>query len=206
MPSEGYNDNVFVNCPFDDAYKPLLYAIVYTIYRCGFVPQSALGEDDATVNRLDKISRCMEECKYGIHDISRIELNANGYPRFNMPFELGIFFGAKKFGNSEQKNKNALVFERVKYTYQEYISDLNGVDTKAHGNKTSNVIRQIRNWLQVASKRKTIPGHTIIEKQYKEFKRKLPKIVSAAGLDIHDIPFNDFCQIVEDAVREKLAQ
>lgn len=55
----GYNDSVFVNCPFDEAYKPLMYAIVYTIYRCGFVPCTALQEDDGTDFRLQKILRCI---------------------------------------------------------------------------------------------------------------------------------------------------
>jgi hypothetical protein len=49
----------------------------------------------------------IRECRYGIHDLSRIELNEAQYPRFNMPFELGIFFGARYIGTGEQKKKNA---------------------------------------------------------------------------------------------------
>ncbi len=204
MLSAGYNDNVFVNCPFDDAYKPLSNAIIYTVYRCGFIPQSALGEDDGLDNRLDKIVRIIENCRYGIHDISRVELNPAEFPRFNMPFELGIFFGAKKFGNKLQKSKNALVLERQKYSYQQFISDLNGIDTKAHNNDANTVIRQIRNWLTTASRRTTVPGHNIIRQEYIQFNIKLPQIALLAGLDIDDIPFNDYCQIVEEAVRIEL--
>jgi hypothetical protein len=47
---------------------------------------------------LSKIEKLIEVSKYGIHDISRTELNAHNFPRFNMPFELGIFFGAKRHG------------------------------------------------------------------------------------------------------------
>ena len=57
MPAAGYNDNIFVNCPFDAEYTPLLRVIVFTVYRCGFTPLSALGEDDGTDKRLDKIIR-----------------------------------------------------------------------------------------------------------------------------------------------------
>jgi hypothetical protein len=199
-----YNDYVFVNCPFDDEYMPLLHAIIYTVYRCGFVPRCALEEDDASDNRLDKIIRCIEGCRYGIHDISRTQVNENGFPRFNMPFELGVFFGAKRFGNKAQKSKSAIIFERVKFTYQQFISDLNGVDTKAHNDDPNIMIRELRDWLKTASKRKNIPGHVILQREYREFRVKLPQIVEMAGLDIDDIPFNDFCQIVEEAVREKL--
>lgn len=200
MSVSGYNDYIFVNCPFDEEYMPLLQAIIYSIYRCGFIPQCALGEDDASDTRLDKIIRCIENCKYGIHDISKIELNINGFPRFNMPFELGIFFGAKRFGIKEQKNKNALVFEKIKYTYQQYISDLNGIDTKAHENNPEIIIRNIRDWLVTSSQRKTIPGYNVILNDYNVFLKKLPEIVENLGLNANDIPFNDFCQIVEEAV------
>jgi hypothetical protein len=104
-----FNDSVFINCPFDDDYKPILRAIVYAIYRCGFFPQTALDEDDGTELRLLKIIRKMKGCRYGIHDLSRIELNNANFPRFNMPFELGIFFGAKYFGGNPQNGKNALI-------------------------------------------------------------------------------------------------
>jgi len=99
MPKPKYNDSVFINCPFDDDYKPILRAIVYAVYRCGFFPQTALDEEDGTEIRLLKIVRKMRGCRYGIHDLSRIELNDSDFPRFNMPFELGIFFGAKYFGD-----------------------------------------------------------------------------------------------------------
>lgn len=102
-----YNDRIFINCPFDAEYMPLLQAIVFGIYRCGFYPVCALEEDDGTDSRLDKIERCIESCRYGIHDISRTETNTNKYPRFNMPFEIGLFFGAKRYGNKDQRNKNA---------------------------------------------------------------------------------------------------
>jgi hypothetical protein len=200
----GYNDHVFINCPFDEDYAPLLQAIVFTVYRCGFVPVSALIEEDSSYNRLDKIISWIRKCRYAIHDISRIETGEKGYPRFNMPFELGIFFGAKRFGNDHQKSKVALIFERDKFSYQQYISDLNGVDIKAHNKNPLQIIRGIRNWLRSTSRRTTIPGDIILVNEYQEFIARLPEIVANAGFSINSIPFNDFCQIVEEAVREKI--
>jgi hypothetical protein len=200
----GYNDSVFVNCPFDSEYAPLLKAIVFAIYRCGFLPKSALAEDNALDNRLDKISRLIEQCRYGIHDISRTELNDNGLPRFNMPFELGLFFGAKRFGNKFQKNKNALIFERIKFQYQKYISDINGIDTKAHQNLVETAIKEIRDWLKSASRRTTIPGDTILINEYNDFLSKLPGISNKLGFNIDEIPFNDYCTIVEEAIASSM--
>lgn len=204
MPSPGYNDSIFINCPFDIDYHPLLRAIVYTIYRCGFLPQTALNEDNALQNRLSKIEKCIENCRYGIHDISRTEKSPNGLPRFNMPFELGVFFGAKRFGNKHQKNKNAIIFDKERYRYQQYISDLNGVDIKAHNNDPFILIRSLLNWLNTASRRSTIPTYSILSSDYRKFTAALPSIADKLGFIVDEIPFNDYCLIVEEAVKKVL--
>ncbi len=68
-----YDNNVFINCPFDIYYALNLQAIIFTVYRCGFFPISALSEDNALDNRLSKIEKLVATSKYGIHDISRTE-------------------------------------------------------------------------------------------------------------------------------------
>ena len=109
MQSTHYNDNVFINCPFDLVYKPLRDAMVFAIYDCGFIARCALEEDDSSEVRIDTIYNIIANCRYGIHDISRTEDKSSKLPRFNMPLELGIFLGAKKFGIEEQKRKKCLI-------------------------------------------------------------------------------------------------
>ena len=66
--------------------------------------------------RFDKIQRIVAECKFGVHDISRTELDQeHQLPRFNMPLELGVFIGARRFGNTQQKNKNYACAEVSRY-------------------------------------------------------------------------------------------
>lgn len=77
--------NVFINCPFDADYTPLLHAIVFAIHDCGFVARTALEEIDSGHTRLDKIVRIIEQCDHGIHDISRTTALPDDWPRFNMP-------------------------------------------------------------------------------------------------------------------------
>ena len=203
--TDAYNESVFINCPFDDGYKGLFYAIVFTVLHCGFTPRCSLEEDNALVNRLGKIEKMIAECKYGIHDLSRIELNSNSLPRFNMPFELGIFFGARAFGSDDQRNKVALVLEKEKYSYQQYISDLNGVDTKAHNNDVNKVIKLVRDWLKSASKRTTIDGDLTIISDYNIFTGELlPTFATEMGLEKNSLTFSDFCIVVAAALRRNL--
>lgn len=95
------NKNVFINCPFDDLYENLFDAILFTVYFCGCNPRCALETDDGSQIRVEKIFSIIKDCDLGVHDISRTDLNINHLPRFNMPFEFGIFMGAKKFGHME---------------------------------------------------------------------------------------------------------
>ncbi|HEV2817827.1 MAG TPA: hypothetical protein VGW40_11490 [Allosphingosinicella sp.] len=50
-----------------------------------------------------------------------------------MPLELGLFRGAKRFGNKAQKLKRALILDIEQFRYQRFISDLAGIDIHAHG-------------------------------------------------------------------------
>jgi hypothetical protein len=36
MARSDYKWNVFINCPFDEQYKPLFEALVFAVFDCGF--------------------------------------------------------------------------------------------------------------------------------------------------------------------------
>ena len=188
-----YTDNVFINCPFDTAYKPLFDAIVFAVHDCGFMARCALEEEDTSQVRIDKIYNIIADCRYGIHDISRTELDEiSGLPRFNMPLELGIFLGAKKFGAEEQNRKNCLVLDREPYRYQQFISDIAGQDIQVHNNSPETVIKAARNWLRATSRRQTLPSGNIIWERYQNFMRDLPQMAQNFQLEINDLIFNDY--------------
>ena len=192
-----YTDNVFINCPFDIKYKPLFDAIVFTVFDSGFVPRCALELDDSGEVRIEKISRIITECKFGIHDISRAEVDdENELPRFNMPLELGIFLGAKRNGDSEQKKKRCVILDKEQYRYQIFMSDIAGQDIKAHENETEKVIPIVRNWLDSASKRKTIPGGTEILRRFCLFKNELPALCAAIPIEVGELTYNDYTNFI----------
>lgn len=66
------------------------------------------------------------------------------------------------------------------------------------------MISQVRNWLKTESKRITIPGQARLITDFKDFIASYPAIVTAAGLDPSNVPFNDFCLIVEEDVRIRI--
>lgn len=204
MKSIHYNDNVFINCPFDAKYKSLFDAMVFAIHDCGFIPRCALEEEDASEVRIDKIYSIIADCRYGIHDISRTELDeSSGLPRFNMPLELGVFLGSKKFGIEEQKRKKCLILDTERYRYQQFISDIAGQDIQAHNNSAREVITHVRNWLRTASRREAIPSGGIIWERYQEFMEKLPQMAREGRLIVEELIFNDYTSMVTQWLRIK---
>lgn len=190
--SNKYNDQIFINCPFDNEYQELFYAIVFTILDCGFIPRCTKEINDSSKLRLVSIVKIIRECKYGIHDLSRIELDTkHKLPRFNMPFELGIFYGAKMFGLDAQKKKNFIILEKEDYRYQKYISDLSGADIKNHNNKIEECIVLIRDWLKTSSRRETIPDGNRVISRYNIFLERFKNVCSKRGIDYKYVPFID---------------
>lgn len=198
MNSTDYNDNVFINCPFDSDYRPLFDAMIFTVHDCGFVARCALEAGDASQVRIDKIYKIIEDSRYGIHDISRTELDEVSHlPRFNMPLELGIFLGAKRFGVEIQASKKCLVMDTEPYRYQKFVSDISGQDVFAHNNSEKEVVRVVRDWLGTASGRQTIPGGGIIWRRYQDFLSDLPLVAQELRLEVADMGnFNNYIRVV----------
>src|SRR5205085_11330703 len=106
MPDQRYEYAVFINCPFDEAYRPLFEAVVFAVHDCGYVARSSLEVTAASQVRIEKIPAIIEACKLGIHDISRTEIDPQTQLlRFNMPLELGLCLGAERFGAGKHKTK-----------------------------------------------------------------------------------------------------
>lgn len=191
--------DVFINCPFSKDYQPLFQAIVFTTLRSGFVPRCALEVDDGSDNRFDKICRIIGECKLGVHDISKTELDPKSrLPRFNMPLELGLFLAAKKFGGSNQGRKKCLIFDREPYRYQKYMSDISGQDIHAHAGKSAVLIAELAAWLRAETKDPKVPGGRAINNEFLRFEKELPLLLNAIKLAKAELTFLDYRKLAEN--------
>jgi hypothetical protein len=186
--------HVFINCPFDDEYWPLLQATVFALLACGFAPRCAAEADDAGEERLEKISRIISECRLSIHDLSRKGPDpGTGLSRFNMPFELGLCVGAKRFG---RRKMTLLVMETARFEYQKYLSDFAGRDIKHHADDPARVICLIRAWLNTQSLRRHVPGGAALLNLYEAFRADLPLSLKKANLQDSEITFVDWVHLI----------
>lgn len=199
-----YKNSVFLNVPFDRAYKPLLEAAIFAIYDCGFVARCALEDEDSSEVRIQKIYHLIAESKYGIHDISRVGLDhKNHLPRFNMPLELGLWLGAKQFGSKSDRSKRALVLDKVDYRFRIFCSDISGQDIRNHQNSPALVIKRVRNWLHNSPDYRDVvfPGPEKMVTRYLQFRAQLSAQCRDRGLNSKRLEFNDYCILVAGWLR-----
>ncbi len=201
-----YSASVFINCPFDPNDRTMLFAAVFAIFDCGYQPRCALETEDGGEVRIEKIQRIISACKFGIHDISLTELGDNGLPRFNMPFELGVFLGAKQFGKGRQTQKVTLIVDRQAHRYQAFLSDIAGQDIRSHSSTPEGLITCIRNWLSNSTRRTTIPGAAHIVRRYQEFQNALPTLCAELQLETPQLLFNEYARIAATWLQRKSGQ
>lgn len=195
--SASYDFNVFINCPFDEQYRPLFNSIVFAVHDAGFIARSALEVYNAGRVRIEKITQLIAECRLGVHDLSRTQLDeASQLPRFNMPLELGLFLGAQWLGSPKQKRKSCIVLERDRFRYQAFCSDISGQDISAHHNDPKVAVKLVRNWLRSLRPDISIPSGSKIWERYEQFSEDLPIYCDSFNLDESELTFVDYTTLV----------
>lgn len=193
-----HESNVFVNCRFDTEARSIFQGILFTVIDCGFIPRTLLETEtvDSDAPRIQRIASLIAESKYGIHDIS-YGSGENSLPRYNIPFELGLFLGAQRFGYESQRTKHMLILDTDRDRYQRFFSDIAGQDIRSHRADVKTAIRVVRDWLSGLSEH-ILPGGNTIVKRFKEFNEDIPLILRALDLNEPDLSYVEFRTIAEE--------
>lgn len=196
-----FSKNVFINCPFDSDYTPLLRPLLFTILFLGFHPRIALERSDAGEVRFEKICELIEQSRISIHDLSRIRsAEKEEYFRLNMPFELGIDIGCRRYLGGTADQKKCLILEKEQYRYQKALSDMSGSDIKHHNNEPEELIRQVRNWF-VENEALRADSGTKIWELFNEFMADFFHEREKEGFkdkDLEMMPIPEYIQFIND--------
>lgn len=202
-----FETNVFINCPFDEDYFPLLRPLLFTVIWLGFTPRLALERSDSLESRIDKISGLIRESKYSIHDLSRLKpTKADEFSRMNMPFELGVDYGSRLFGPPVLRGKRSLVLEVKRYDFMKALSDLSGVDIKHHNNEPDEVVRAIRDWFVETVKLRGVASPTNIWYRFNLFASDFYDVRKAKGFtdkDLDMMPVPEYIDAIHDWIADK---
>lgn len=201
MKAPPFERSVFLNCPFDETFAPLLQAIAFCLTDLGFFPRLAPENADNAANRLDRIIELIRGSKYGIHDLSRCKSAAAGeYARLNMPFELGLDHACARFGGGHMSDKTILILEEARYDYQKGLSDISGWDIHAHDGDFIKVVRIVSSWLIRQAGAEPV-GPSKIQGDYLTFQEWYWERETARGASDDDIKAYPTVQVVA-AMRE----
>lgn len=199
-----FEQNVFINCPFDNDFKPLLKALVFELIYLGFSPKLSQTLSSSAI-RVNQIKNLIKNCKFGIHDLSRSKaMDAGELPRFNMPYELGLDIGALEYGSRKLKTKRILILETERFHYQKVISDIAGQDIENHNDDPKTLITKVRNWFSANFPEETIVGQSVIWIAYNQFIDDLNTNLSASYTEdeIEEMPIGDFIKFANDWISE----
>ena len=166
--------SVFLNVPYDRAFENLYLAYIAGLSAFGLIPRATL-EIPTSRRRLERILNLIEECRYSIHDLSRVQLDARfpRVPRFNMPFELGL-----AVAQSAGKQESWYVCESVPHRLSKSLSDLNGTDVRIHGGTVHGVLAGLCDIFVRKTRQPSVPEMYRI---YLILRRTLPRIMRQAG-------------------------
>lgn len=184
--------NVFINCPFSPDYDAHFRALIFVVIRSGYTPRCARENDDGGEFRFEKICNIIKGCRIGIHDISMAGLDpATNLARFNMPFELGLFLGARKLGGAKHSGKKTLILDTDAFRYRTFLSDIGGQDVIAHDGNVNTLIERVATWFRDHARDPDVPGGRAIATEYARFTADLPDIAAVLRLEPDELTFKD---------------
>ena len=197
MAGSPFDRNVFLNCPLDREYEPILQAVLFCLVRFGLTPRIATERNDAGEARIDKLLELIGASRYSIHDLSRCQAREAGeHYRLNMPFELGIDFGCRRYGGHPFSEKVILVLEEQPYRYQAAMSDLAGMDVEAHGGDSETAVRKVRNWLTGLGGFERVGAARVLA-EYEDFQAWYYERQRGAGFSDEDIQDYSTAELLE---------
>lgn len=195
-------ESVFLNIPYDSHFENLFLAYIAAISAFGFIPRATL-EIPFSRRRLDRILDLIGDCRYSVHDLSRVQLDRAPppTPRFNMPFELGLTVGLDK---AQQRGRSWAVSESKARRVQKSLSDLNGTDVYIHDGTIRGVFRECVNIFVESSRRPTVQQMLAI---YRRLRASFGETLRRSG---QRSPFNarvfrDLCVLASAAADELVA-
>ncbi len=195
--TKGFDSSLFINCPFDKSYLPLLHSLIFVVFECGLQPRLASLEVDSGQVRMEKIRDLIGSCRYSIHDISRMEpLHPGDDPRFNMPFELGLDLGCRYYGSPRLRKKRCLILEKERYRYQRVLSDISGNDIRAHEADAETLMAEVRNWLRSTMDR-SLPSASELWDRFRIFRGDLADALTYRRYSERDIQALEPAEYIE---------
>ena len=211
--------SVFINCPFDERFRPILRAICFAVISSGYAPRCALDSTDDAEVRVAKIAALIGACDWGIHDLvalsdvariaERLDAYHLGYvlgPRVNAGGRVGRSdLGARLLGEKRHRRKRALILDAERHRYDSALSDISGQDIECHDNDPDQAMACVRNWLSEHRPHNAppLPGAGAMQTDYRLFQDEVTPVLARRRLDPDQLTHSDFLWLVRDWIASR---
>lgn len=138
---------VFLNYPFDEAFKGLANAMSFAVVAGGLLPVCAYDLTAPDKPRLEMLVDAIHSCHYSAHDLSRSRGEGpENFARMNMPVEMGMaLFHAL---HTQRREHRCLFFVSSAHDYKSFASDLAGLDPRVHNGDEIRLLTDMYDWLR----------------------------------------------------------
>lgn len=173
---------VFLNYPFEPAYRPFGDALAFGVAAAGLLPLSALDYSSPDTLRLSRLVEAISSSAYSVHDLSRSQGEGpDNYARMNMPVEMGMaLFHA--MNTQYQEHRCAFVVPQA-HGYQKFASDLAGLDPLVYEDSAPQLVTLTFEWLQRVVPRQwlSVQAASLVAEAYAEFEAACASLAALNG-------------------------
>jgi hypothetical protein len=124
---------------------------------------------------LDRLLAIIADCGASLHDLSWVTLDDGKYPRFNMPFELGM---AVAIARRSRRPRKFFLLERERHRLTRTLSDLGGFDQLVYGDAPDRILQLLHAHFDGPAPR---PDMKAVKRVHEAVRRLLPKIRAQHG-------------------------
>lgn len=138
---------VFLNYPFDDAFKPFAQAMHFAVVAAGLIPVCAYDLTAPDRPRLDILIEAITRSRYSAHNFSRLRGEGEqNFARLNMPIEMGMaLFHALQ---TQRTAHRCGFFVPAPYEFRIAATDLGGLDPIYYENHVLSFLARVYEWLR----------------------------------------------------------
>lgn len=193
---------VFISCPADAGYRPLLHAMCFTLRACGYDPRCALDHGGGEIG-IAKMLDLIAACDLSIHDLSRTACDAGAVRPYAMPLALGIDLALRLKGPRVQRRRRTLILDAKAHGRDKAPFDILGRDIRVHGDDVGQVVAHVRDWLNVNRPDGTppLPGALALQQDYEECLGLVPDLLRVLHLGpLETLGHSDFLFVMDRAL------
>jgi hypothetical protein len=185
--------NVFINCPFDEDYRPCFEALLFIVAASGYTVRCALEDADGASIRFDKLRKLIAESPHTIHDLLPHRAQQGCVATLQHAIRARACHGSEVLWQPQAATQQCAHSGAQGLHSDAYLSDLGGNDPASHNGDPLQLMAAVTRFLHASPTGKVLAGPKSVFVRFTRFKEGLQTMAGALQRDLHEIhPFREY--------------